>query len=248
VSLAIDVRGLNKSFGGRHVVQDVSIAVEEGRIIYDNIKKYLTFLLSCNVAEILVLGLAGFIGWPLPLVALQILWVNLTTDGLPALALGIEPAEPDLMRRSPRDPKEAVFARPLLITLGGMSLLIFLALVPIFYAYWQAEGVPKARTMTLVTLVFFELFYAFSCRSLRFTLPQLGIFTNRWLPLAVLTSALMTVAVIYIPSWGKAFHTVPIGPGDWAVALAAGGGGFLVVEVGKWVAARRPRAPGRLGT
>ncbi|MCU0586323.1 MAG: HAD-IC family P-type ATPase, partial [Desulfobacterales bacterium] len=85
-------------------------AVEEGRIIYDNIKKYLTFLLSCNVAEILILGIAGMIGWPMPLIALQILWVNLTTDGLPALALGVEPAEPDLMGRPPRDPNEPVFS------------------------------------------------------------------------------------------------------------------------------------------
>ena len=90
-------------------------AVEEGRIIYDNIKKYLTFLLSCNVAEILVLGMAGIMGWPMPLVALQILWVNLTTDGLPALALGVEPAEPDLMGRPPRDPDEPVFARSVLM-------------------------------------------------------------------------------------------------------------------------------------
>lgn len=214
-------------------------AVEEGRIIYDNIKKYLIFLLSCNVSEILVLGLAGFIGWPLPLVALQILWVNLTTDGLPALALGVEPGEPDLMRRSPRDPGEPVFSRPLLLALGGMSLLIFLGLVPIFYVYWQAEGVPKARTMTLVGLIVFELFYAFSCRSLRFTLPQLGFFTNRWLIPAVLSSAMLMIAVIYIPAWGKAFHTVPIGAGDWVVAVAVAGGAFVLVEAGKWVAARR---------
>jgi len=214
-------------------------AVEEGRIIYDNIKKYLTFLLSCNVAEILVLGLAGLIGWPLPLIALQILWVNLTTDGLPALALGVEPAEPDLMARPPRDPGEAVFGGPVLVALTAMSLLIFAGLMPIFYVYWQAEGVEKAQTMALATMIVYELFYAFNCRSLRFTLPQLGFFTNRWLPWAVLSSALLMMAVIYIPSWGKAFHTVPLSFGDWDVVFFVAGGSFLLVEVGKWMVGRR---------
>jgi Ca2+-transporting ATPase len=218
-------------------------AVEEGRVIYDNIKKYLIFLLSCNVSEVLVLGTAGFIGWALPLVALQILWVNLTTDGLPALALGVEPPEPDLMRRSARDPKEAIFARPMVLALAGLSLIIFTGLTPIFYVYWQTEGIAKAQTMTFVTLILFELFFVFSCRSMRFTILQLGIFTNRWLVLAVLSSAMMMFAVIYIPSWAKAFHTVPIGLNDWAVALAVPGGGFLLVEAGKWVAARRREAP-----
>jgi Ca2+-transporting ATPase len=214
-------------------------AVEEGRIIYDNIKKYLTFLLSCNVAEILVLGLAGLIGWPLPLLAMQILWVNLTTDGLPALALGVEPAELDLMKRRPRDAGEAVFSGPVLWSLTGMSLLIFVGLMPIFYYHWQAEGVPKAQTMALATMITYELFYAFNCRSLRFTLPQLGFFTNKWLPPAVLSSALLMVAVIYIPSWSNAFHTVPLSLRDWDEVLLVAGGSFLLVEVGKWLANRR---------
>jgi Ca2+-transporting ATPase len=214
-------------------------AVEEGRIIYDNIKKYLTFLLSCNVAEILILGLAGFIGWPLPLIALQILWVNLTTDGLPALALGVEPAEPDLMKRRPRDPGEAVFSGPVLTGLTAMSILIFVGLMPIFYYHWQAEGVAKAQTMALATLITYELFYAFSCRSLRFTLPQLGFFSNKWLVLAVLSSGLLMIAVIYIPSWSMAFHTVPLSFYNWDEILLVAGGSFVLVEVGKWFMNRR---------
>jgi len=209
-------------------------AVEEGRIIYDNIKKYLTFLLSCNVAEILILGIAGIIGWEMPLIALQILWVNLTTDGLPALALGVEPAEPDLMGRPPRDPDEPVFAGSVLGALSAMSVLIFVGLMPIFYWYWQNEGVEKAQTMALATLVIYELFYAFNCRSLRFTLPQLGFFTNKWLLPAVLSSGLLTLAVIYIPSWGLAFHTVPLDFWDWDVIFIVAGASFLLVEFGKW--------------
>jgi Ca2+-transporting ATPase len=214
-------------------------AVEEGRVIYDNIKKYLTFLLSCNVAEILLLGMAGIIGWPLPLVALQILWVNLTTDGLPALALGVEPGEPDLMRRPPRRPGDAVFGPSGVTALSALSLMIFVGLAPIFYVYWQTEGVPKAQTMTFVTLILFELFFAHSCRSLRFTVLQLGPFGNKWLWFATLGSAAMTLLVLYIPSWARAFHVVPLRWQDWAVALSVSGAGFVLVEAGKWVAARR---------
>ena len=221
-------------------------AVEEGRVIYDNIKKYLTFLLSCNVAEILLLGMAGFIGWPLPLVALQILWVNLTTDGLPALALGVEPAEPDLMRRAPRKSGDAVFGWSVLTALLSLSLIIVAGLVPIFYTYWQTEGVAKAQTMTFVTLILFELFFAHTCRSLRFTVLQLGVFGNRWLWLATLGSGAMTLAVIYIPAWAKAFHVIPLTWADWGVALSVSGAGFLLVETGKWVAGRWPGS-GRRG-
>ncbi|MFB3817423.1 MAG: cation-translocating P-type ATPase [Candidatus Methylomirabilales bacterium] len=216
----------------------IAAAVEEGRIIYDNIKKYLVFLLSCNVAEILVLGMAGFIGWPLPLVALQILWVNLTTDGLPALALGVEPAEPDLMRRAPRKAGDAVFNRSVLTVMLSLSLIIAAGLVPMFYWYWQTEGVPKARTMTFVTMILFELLFAHSCRSLRFTVLQLGPFGNRWLWLATLGSGLMMLGVIHVPAWANAFHVVPLSGADWALALSVAGAGFLAVETGKWTAGR----------
>jgi Ca2+-transporting ATPase len=213
-------------------------AVEEGRIIYDNIKKYLVYLLSANVGEIFVLGFAGLVGLPLPLLALQILWVNLTTDGLPALALGVEPPEPNLMRRPPRAADEPVFTTGMYIAISGMGLIMFFGLLPVFYLYWQGEGVAKAQTMVLVSMILFELLRAFSCRSMQSTIVQLGFFSNRWLVLATLSSALLMVAVIYIPSWATAFHTVSIGLSDWGVALGVGGGGFVVVEGGKWLAAR----------
>jgi Ca2+-transporting ATPase len=219
----------------------IAAAVEEGRVIYDNIKKYLTFLLSANVAEILLLGMAGFIGWPLPLVALQILWVNLTTDGLPALALGVEPPEPDLMRRAPRNAGDAVFGRSVLTVLASLSLIIVLGTVPIFYVYWQTEGIEKAQSMTFVTLILFELFFAHACRSLRFTVLELGLFRNRWLWLATMASAVMMLAVIYIPAWARAFHVVPLTWADWGVALPVSLAGFLLVEAGKWVVGRRSR-------
>lgn len=216
-------------------------AVEEGRIIYDNIKKYLVYLLSANVGEIFVLGFAGLVGLPLPLLALHILWVNLTTDGPPALALGVEPPEPDLMRRPPRDPRESIFSTAMYVAMLGMGLIMFVGLMPVFYVYLQNEGLVKAQTMVLVSMIVFELFRAFSCRSMRFTILHLGFFTNPWLILATALSTLLLLAVIYIPTWAKAFHTVPISLGDWGVALAVGAGGFVLVEVGKWLASwKRP--------
>jgi Ca2+-transporting ATPase len=220
----------------------IAAAVEEGRVIYDNIKKYLTFLLSANVAEILLLGTAGLIGWPLPLVALQILWVNLTTDGLPALALGVEQPEPDLMRRAPRKAGDAVFGRSVLTVLAALSLIILAGTAPIFYVYWQSEGIAKAQSMTFVTLILFELFFAHACRSLRFTVLQLGLFGNRWLWLATLSSAALMLAVVYIPGWAEAFHVVPPTGTDWAIALSVSFAGFLLVETGKWVVGRWSRA------
>jgi len=120
-----------------------------------------------------------------------------------------------------------------------MSILIFVGLMPIFYWYWQHEGLEKAQTMALATLVVYELFYAFNCRSLRFTLPQLGFFTNKWLLPAVLSSGLLMLAVIYIPSWGKAFHTVPLDFWDWDVVFIVAGASFLLVEFGKWFFGRK---------
>lgn len=217
----------------------IAAAVEEGRAIYENIRKYLVFLLSANVGEILVLGSAGLIGLPLPLLALQILWVNLITDGPPALALGVEPAEPDLMRRSPRNPREPVFTKGIQLSILGMATLMFFGLMPLFYGYWRMEGLTKARTMTLVGLILFELFFAFSCRSFNFTILGLGPWTNRWLVLAVGGSLILLLAVLYVPLLASAFHTVPIQAADWAVALTVSGIGFLLVEVGKGAAKRK---------
>ena len=120
------------------------VAVEEGRAIFDNIKKYLIFLLSCNIAEILVLTGAFFLGLPLPLIALQILWVNLTTDGLPALALGVDPKAPDIMSRPPRPPPEGVFSPTVTALVAAISLYLTLILIPLFSYYYLLESVGLA--------------------------------------------------------------------------------------------------------
>ncbi|MBC7336858.1 MAG: HAD-IC family P-type ATPase, partial [Clostridia bacterium] len=148
-------------------------AVEEGRCIFDNIKKYLLFLLSCNIAEILVCFFSALLNWPIPLAPIHLLWINLVTDGLPALALGVDPPDPDIMRRPPRDPKEGVFTRRIVGLIGGIGTWITIFLLGIFFWYWRLGGpagltvcahqatsiglgldaflVMKAQTMTMAT-------------------------------------------------------------------------------------------------
>ncbi len=154
-------------------------AVEEGRAIFDNIKKYLVFLLSCNFAEIIILTGTFFLGLPLPLIALQILWVNLTTDGLPALALGVDPKAPDIMSRPPRPPKEGVFSRAVIILMAVIAGYKTLLIMPLFVYYYlfnpagestTAGILERAQTMVFVTLVLVELVNAFNCRSVTLSL------------------------------------------------------------------------------
>ncbi|HAY22072.1 MAG TPA: ATPase, partial [Desulfobacterales bacterium] len=180
-------------------------AVEEGRAIFDNIKKYLVFLLSCNLGEIIILTGAFFLGLPMPLIALQILWVNLTTDGLPALALGIDPKAPDIMSRPPRPLTEGVFTNTvntLLAVIAGYKTLIILPLFAYYYLYnptgaTDSEQIlPHAQTMVFVTLVLAELVNAFNCRSSRLSLFTVGPFANRFLIAAVIISLAMTVGVV----------------------------------------------------
>ncbi len=217
-------------------------AVEEGRAIFDNIKKYLIFLLSCNLSEILMLTGAFFLGMPIPLVALQILWVNLTTDGLPALALGVDPKAPDIMQRPPRPPQEGVFIPQAIILMTVITVYKTAALIILFYYYQSSTAVSglagltlaRAQTMVFVTLILAELVNAFNCRSERHSLFKVGPLANRWLVAAVLLSLAMMVAVVQLPPLAKLFHTVPLSWHDW---LVAGGTALLllpVVELAKW--------------
>ncbi|MBI4794869.1 MAG: HAD-IC family P-type ATPase [Deltaproteobacteria bacterium] len=225
-------------------------AVEEGRAIYDNIKKYLIFLLSCNLAEILVLTGAFFIGLPMPLIALQILWVNLTTDGLPALALGVDPPAPDTMSRPPRPPQEGVFSREVTALLAVISLYLTLVLIPLFayYYYGNPWGLPdpekvliEAQTMVFITLVLAELINAFNCRSDRLSLFTVGIFVNKFLLAAVLVSLAMMVAVIEWPPLAALFHTTSLRWQDWLLAAVLGLLIVPVVEAVKWMMRRQVR-------
>ena len=212
-------------------------AVEEGRGIYDNIKKYLAYLLSCNIGEILIMFTAvGLLALPLPLVAVQLLWVNLVTDGLPALALGVDPADPDIMERPPRDPKESVFTRPIKILIIGVAAIILIGVLPLFYWTWKGGTLVKAQTMAFTTLVMFEMFNVFNCRSEKHSIFKVGPFSNRFLVVAVTTSILMLLMVVYIPFFDVLFDTVPLGLFDWVLVLAISSTVFFAVEIGKKLA------------
>jgi Ca2+-transporting ATPase len=223
-------------------------AVEEGRAIFDNIKKYLIFLLSCNLAEILILTGAFFLGMPLPLIALQILWVNLTTDGLPALALGVDPKAPDIMARPPRPPEEGVFSRTVNGLLAVIAVYLTLILIPLFaYYYYGNPGglsdpdqiLTRAQTMVFITLVLAELVNAFNCRSDYLSLFTVGLFPNRFLWVAVLLSLVMMVAVIEWDPLAHLFHTTPLTLTDWLVAAGLALTLIPVVELAKWRLHRR---------
>jgi Ca2+-transporting ATPase len=226
-------------------------AVEEGRAIFDNIKKYLIFLLSCNLTEILVLTGAFFLGMPLPLIALQILWVNLTTDGLPALALGVDPKAPDIMSRPPRPPSEGVFSPAVNALLAAIALYLTVILIPLFgyYYYYNPWGLSdpemvltEAQTMVFITLVLAELVNAFNCRSDYLSLFKVGIWGNRFLVLSVLVSLAMMIMVIEWDPLSRLFHTTPLRWQDWVLAAGLSLTLVPVVELTKWIVRRRGRS------
>jgi Ca2+-transporting ATPase len=219
-------------------------AVEEGRAIFDNIKKYLIFLLSANLGEITVLTGTFFLGMPLPLVALQILWVNLTTDGLPALALGVDPKAPDIMARPPRPPEEGVFTRSVIALMVVITAYLTVVLIPLFHHYYhgylavigdQELSLTRAQTMVFVTLVLAELVNAFNCRSEYHSIFRVGVLANRFLVIATLISLGMVVVVVQWPPLAGLFHAVPLGWKEWLFAAFLAFLLLPVVEVTKWL-------------
>jgi Ca2+-transporting ATPase len=209
-------------------------AVEEGRIVFSNIRKYLTFLLSSNVGEILLMAGAALAGLPIPLTAVQILYVNLATDGLPALALAVDPPEPDLMKRHPRDPRSGIFTRPLVVLLmvGG----IWSAIVNIGLFTWLLrEGRPleEAMAMTFVSLILIQFFKAYNYRSDRFSVMRRP-FANRWLNLAVGWECVLLLVIVYAPFLQEPFGTFSFSWRDWALPTALAFTIVPVLEFVKW--------------
>lgn len=213
-------------------------AVEEGRGIFGNIKKYLMYLLSSNIGEIGLMAGAALLGMPLPLSAVQILFVNLATDGLPALALSVDPPEADLMQRKPRNSKTGIFTRPVvtLMTVGGAwSSLVNLGLFA--WALNSGRSLEEAMTMAFVSLVLIQFFKAYNYRSDHLSVFN-GIFSNRWLNLAIVFDLLLIIAVIYIPVLQTPFETFALPLVDWAVVLAAALTISPVIEMAKWMVRR----------
>ncbi len=209
-------------------------AVEEGRIIYSNIRKFVYFLLSCNMGEIFVIFFAMLIGWPIPLVPVQILWVNLVTDAFPALALGMEEGEPHIMDLPPRKPDEPILNR--LMQLGILSQGIFISLATLlsFYIGWtQLGGVELGRTMAFSTLIVAELLRAFTSRSERFSLLAIGLFRNKYMVGATVFSFLMLLIVLYVPFLNMIFEVTRIGLQPWGYIIGFGFFPLIAAEVSK---------------
>jgi len=208
-------------------------AVEEGRGIFGNIKKYLMYLLSSNVGEIGLMAGAALTGLPLPLTAVQILYVNLATDGLPALALAVDPPDRDVMRWKPRNPRTGIFTRPVvtLMAAGGLwSALVNLGLFA--WAMGSGRSVDQAMTMTFVSLVVIQFFKAYNFRSDRQSVLRRP-FENRWLNLAVVTGFAMLAGVVHIPALQTPFSTYSLTALDWAIVVGVAFSVVPVLEVTK---------------
>ena len=200
-------------------------AIEEGRGIYNNIRKFIRYLLSCNVGEVMVMFLAALMGMPLPLIPIQILWVNLVTDGLPAMALGVDNNNKDLMLRKPRKPKESVFSNGLGKKIVIRGLQIAAATLFVFWlALYLGDGdIVLARTMAFTTLVFSQLFYVFHCKSETHSPFEVGVFSNPILVVAVVFSVTMQLTVIYLPALQPIFQTTSLNWVHWSVILLVAG-------------------------
>jgi Ca2+-transporting ATPase len=229
-------------------------AVKEGREIYGNIKKYLTYLLRCNVMEIIVMFVA-MIGVPwlagthdietdsvVALTAIQLLWVNLTTDGLPAIALGVDPGDPDLMERKPRDPNESVWTTDVRLYLTVTPIIMSALLLFGYFMYQPWLGKPQlteARTQLLTAMILMELVNAISARSLQYSVFKVGVFKNKFLWYAVLSSFGLQMFVLYTPGIQTLFGVTSPEPIDWAFAILFTAITFVSLEIGKYIASKR---------
>ncbi len=244
-------------------------AAREGREIYDNIKKYLTYLLRCNIMEILVMFISvvsvpylarlispDVVGMTsattsdatIALTATQLLWVNLTTDGLPAIALGVDPGDPDLMERKPRDPNESIFTRDVKIYLSVVPIVMTALLLfgYFFYKPWEgAAQLTEARTQLLTAMILMELANAVSARSLKYPVFKVGVFKNRFLWYAILSSFGLQLLVLYVPGLNSLFDVTAPEPLDWAFAILFTAIVSSSLELGKYVASKRRKAKPR---
>ena len=210
-------------------------AVEEGRGVFGNIKKYLMYLLSSNIGEIGLMAGSALLGLPLPLTAVQILYVNLATDGLPALALSVDPPETDLMKRKPRNPRSGIFTRPVvtLMVLGGLwSTLVNLGLF--IWAMNSGRSQAEAMTMTFVSLVFIQFFKAYNYRSDRLSVLHKP-FANKWLNLSILWEIVLLIVIIYVPFLHDAFGMYYLPLVDWVIIIGLAFTIIPVLELAKWM-------------
>lgn len=245
VSMGITGTDVTKEVSDMVVTDDnfasIVSAVEEGRGIYDNIKKFIHYLLSCNAGEILVMFISSLVGFAAPLLPIHILWVNLVTDGLPALALGVDPVDSNIMKRFPRKATEAVVTkeRAILILIQGSFIAFCSLLAFVFVLFVEKEGIVRARTAAFIVLACSQLFHSFNCRNMNESLFKIGIFTNKKLILATAISFLMQMAVVYVPFLQRVFKTEALGLFDWFFVIIISSFPLWAMEIWKAVCRKR---------
>ena len=212
-------------------------AVEEGRVIYDNVRKFIKYILATNSGEIWLMLTAPMVGMPLPLLPLQILWINLVTDGLPALALGIEPPDKDVMRRPPHSPNESIFARGLGRHVIWVGLLMGMLCLGVGYWYWSL-GDPKWQTVLFTTLTFCQMAHVMAIRSEHHSLFRIGFLSNKPLLGAVALTVVLQLALVYVPVLQSFFSTKALPASDLAVTILVSLVVFVAVEIEKWLSRR----------
>jgi len=210
-------------------------AVEEGRAIIDNIRKVITYLLSSSFTEVILVGLSILFGWPLPVTAAQILWVNLIEDGLPDIALAFEPKEKGLMKQKPQGHVIPLLTKEMKVIIFIIGLFTDFILLGIFFWFWSKNHhIDYIRTMVFAALSIDSLFYVFSCKSLRRNLWRIDFFSNKILVVAWAIGIIMLILAVYLPILQTLLKTVPLGFHDWLILFGLGILELFLVEATKW--------------
>jgi Ca2+-transporting ATPase len=240
IGIAMGITGTDVSKEASHMIllddnfATIVNAIKEGRMIYDNIRKFIKYLLACNSGEVLTLFLAPILGLPLPLQPIQILWMNLVTDSLPALALAVEPAEGEVMKRPPRDPREGIFAHGLGVFCIWVGLLMAAVCIGVQYTEVKS-GNDDWETMVFTVIVWGQLTTALAVRSEKESLFKLGLFTNKAMLGAIVVGVVLQLAVIYVPFLNPIFDTKPLTAGELLLCTALSFIPFVAIELEKFV-------------
>ena len=211
-------------------------AVEEGRGIYDNIKNFIRYLISSNVGEVLTIFAASLLGFGLPLIAVQLLWMNLLTDGVPALALGIDPPAKNIMNRPPRNPHESTIDKSMWSFIAVIGVMVMVGTVGVFYKYLSTD-LSYARTMAFSTIVMFQMWNVFNSRT-QGSIFSRSLWNNKWLLLAIASSVILQLAVVYIPFFNTTFGTTPLAAIDWIGVIGVSFSVVIASEIYKLTKSR----------
>jgi magnesium-transporting ATPase (P-type) len=223
----------------------ITAAVEEGRVVFSNVRKVTFFLLSTAAGQIILILTTVALGWPLPLLAAQILWINLVTNGLQDVALAFEPGEPGLLKQPPRPAREGVVTWRLVERLGGVGLVLAAGTLFMFWTAWRTtDDLDYARTVAMTQLVVFQFFHVFNCRSLDRSILKIPLLSNRFLFVSVLAAASAHLAVLHLGILQAIFRTVPLDASVWGWIALIGSTVILGGELDKAINRRRKRALG----